>query len=69
MLERTSSNPHRESDFPRLDLSNWTHIWMDSHSFADRFCVCGFHHAYEYEDMCVFFTRDRIDLFFRDDDA
>ena len=36
MLESTSSSPHRESDFPRFDLSNWTHIWMDSHLVRDR---------------------------------
>lgn len=29
-VERSSSRPQSESDLARPDLSNWTHIWMDS---------------------------------------
>lgn len=36
MLDRTSSSPHKESDFPRFDRSNWTHMWTDSHRVRGR---------------------------------
>lgn len=61
MLESTSSNPQSESDFPRFDLSNWTHIWTDSHSFARQHLfwgvrfgirICAHHDTLRHMQVC-----------------